>query len=50
VTEPLIAMTDTAWPIVAVVGGALIAATWIARERAIRRRRQQRSHGEETKA
>jgi len=42
------AMTDTAWLILAVAVGMLVAAVWVARERAIHRRRR-RARGEERK-
>jgi len=42
-------MTDIAWLVVAVASGALIAAAWVVRERAIHRRRRQRSHEEESR-
>jgi hypothetical protein len=41
-------MTDAAWLILAVAVGMLLAAAWVARERAIHRRRR-RSGGEETR-
>ena len=41
-------LTDKAWLIMAVLGGMLLAAAWIARERAIHRRRR-RARGEERK-
>jgi len=41
-------MSDTAWLIVAVAAGILFATAWIARERAIHRRRR-RARGEERK-
>ena len=41
-------MTDTAWLILAVAVGMLMAAGWIARERAIHRRRRW-ARGEERK-
>jgi hypothetical protein len=43
------AVTDTAWLILAVAAGALIAAAWVVRERAIHRRRRRRSEEEEGK-
>jgi len=42
-------MTDIAWLVVAVASGALIAAVWVVRERAIHRRRRQRMHEEESR-
>lgn len=42
-------MSDTAWLVVAVAVGMLVALGWVSRERAIHRRRRQRSNGEETK-
>lgn len=41
-------MSDTAWLVVAVAVGMLVALGWVSRERAIHRRRR-RSNGEETK-
>jgi hypothetical protein len=40
-------MRDTAWLVLAVAAGVLIAVAWVSRERAIHRRRRQRSNGEE---
>jgi len=40
---------DVAWLVVAVASGALIAAAWVVRERAIHRRRRQRTHEEESR-
>ena len=42
-------MSDTAWLIVAVAVGMLVALGWVSRERAIHRRRRRRPNGEETK-
>ena len=42
-------MTDIAWHVVAVSSGALIAAVWVIRERAIHRRRRRRTHEEESR-
>ena len=42
-------MTDTAWLILAVAVGMLLAAAWVSRERAIHRRRRRRSGEKETR-
>jgi hypothetical protein len=42
-------MIDIAWLAVAVASGTLIAAVWVIRERAIHRRRRQRTHEEESR-
>jgi hypothetical protein len=47
VRRGVMAMTDTAWLVVAVAAGVSIAATWVSRELTIHRRRQERSTGEE---
>jgi len=47
--EASMTMSDTAWLVIAVAVGMLVALGWVSRERAIHRRRRQRSNGEETK-
>jgi hypothetical protein len=42
-------MSDTAWLVVAVAVGMLVALGWVSRERAIQRRRRRQLNGEETK-
>jgi hypothetical protein len=45
--EAFTPMSDTAWLVLAVAAGVVLATAWVSRERAIHRRRRQRSSGEE---
>jgi hypothetical protein len=42
-------MSGTAWLVLAVTSGVVIAMAWVSRERAIHRRRRRRSTEEETR-
>jgi hypothetical protein len=46
--EASMALSDTAWLVLAIAVGILVGVAWVSRERAIHRRRR-RSRGEETR-